>query len=194
VPLGFPKRLDRAVDRHGNIGRRIADRNARLSPRSWAVCHLERSQARFPDRLSVKVVALRAIHASSVARAVEHLRETVKKTDNEIQRDIPMQSEYVEICDGAYYLTGSRVSLASIVYEYRDGAAPETIRQNFPTLTLEQIHGAIAFYLGHREQVETYLRELDSKWEELEHTAKPVNPELQRRVEEAKKRLLTKQA
>jgi len=50
--------------------------------------------------------------------------------------------------NGGYYVAGSRVSLASIIYEYREGAAPETIRQNFPTLSLEQIHGAIAFYLG----------------------------------------------
>lgn len=48
-----------------------------------------------------------------------------------------MHREYVEQRDGAYYLVGSRVSLASIVYEYRDGAVPETIRHNFPTLSLE---------------------------------------------------------
>src|SRR6266536_1402318 len=69
----------------------------------------------------------------------------------------PMQREYVEERGGAYYVAGSRVSLASIIYEYRDGAAPETIRQNFRTLSLEQIHGAIAFYLGHQEQAEAYL-------------------------------------
>jgi uncharacterized protein (DUF433 family) len=56
--------------------------------------------------------------------------------------------EYVEQRDGWYYVAGSRVSLASIVYEYRDGAAAETIQQNFPTLTLEQVHGAIACYWG----------------------------------------------
>jgi hypothetical protein len=68
------------------------------------------------------------------------------------------------------------------------------IRQNFPTLSLEQIHGAIAFYLGHAEEVETYLCELEKKWDELEGTAKPASPELQQRIEEARKRLLAKQA
>ena len=97
-----------------------------------------------------------------------------------------MQREYVERRDGAYYLAGSRVSLASIVYEYRDGAAPETIRQNFPTLSLEQIHGAIAFYLGHQPEVEAYLRELEKKWDELETAAEPASPELQSRIEEAR--------
>lgn len=105
-----------------------------------------------------------------------------------------MQREYVEMRNGAYYVAGSRVSLASIIYEYRDGAAAETIRQNFPTLSLEQIHGAIAFYLGHQEEAEAYLHNLEKKWEEVEGAAKPADPELQQRIEEARKRLLAKQA
>jgi uncharacterized protein (DUF433 family) len=105
-----------------------------------------------------------------------------------------MQAEYVEMRNGGYYVVGSRVSLASIVYEYRDGAAPETIRQNFPTLSLEQIHGAIAFYLGHQEHVKTYLDKLEKKWDQLESAANPANPEVQHKIEEARKRLLAKQA
>jgi uncharacterized protein (DUF433 family) len=104
-----------------------------------------------------------------------------------------MDREYVEMRNGGYYVAGSRVSLASIVYEYHEGAAPETIRQNFPSLSLEQIHGAIAFYLGHQEQVEAYLSELEKKWEELESAAKPTDPSLQQKIEAARKRLLAKQ-
>jgi uncharacterized protein (DUF433 family) len=105
-----------------------------------------------------------------------------------------MQREYVEVRNDGYYVTGSRVSLASIVYEYREGAAAETIQQNFPTLSLEQIHGAIAFYLGHQGQVEACLDRLERKWEQLESSAKPADPALQYRIEEARKRLLAKQA
>jgi uncharacterized protein (DUF433 family) len=105
-----------------------------------------------------------------------------------------MQHEYVEMRNGGYYVTGSRVSLASIIHEYRDGAAPETIRQNFPTLSLEQIHGAIAFYLGHQCEAETYLSELEKKWDELERAATPANSELQQRIEEARKHKLAKLA
>lgn len=105
-----------------------------------------------------------------------------------------LRREYVEMRNGSYYLAESRVSLASIVYEYRDGAAPETILANFPTLSLEQIHGVIAFYLEHREEVEAHLRELEKKWDEAERNAKPASPELQQRIEEARARLLAKQA
>lgn len=99
-----------------------------------------------------------------------------------------MSTQYVEVRHGAYYLAGSRVSLASIIYEYRDGSTVETIRANFPTLSLEQIHGAIAFYLDNRGEAEAYLRRLENKWEELERAAKPADPDLQQRIEEAKRR------
>ena len=99
-----------------------------------------------------------------------------------------MSTQYVEVRHGAYYLAGSRVSLASIIYEYRDGSTVETIRANFPTLSLEQIHGAIAFYLDNRGEAEAYLRRLDNNWEELERAAKPADPDLQQRIEEAKRR------
>jgi uncharacterized protein (DUF433 family) len=101
-----------------------------------------------------------------------------------------MHREYVEKRDGGYYVAGSRVSLASIIYEYKDGASAETIRQNFPTLSLEQIHGAIASYLGYQEEAEAYLRDLERQWEALERTAKPTNLELQQRLDDARKRSL----
>jgi uncharacterized protein (DUF433 family) len=111
-----------------------------------------------------------------------------------MRKVVLMQYEYVEMRDGGYYVSGSRVSMASIIHEYRDGAAPETIRQNFPTLSLEQIHGAIAFYLGHEHEAATYLAALEKKWDELDGTAKPASPELQQRIEEARKRRLAKLA
>jgi uncharacterized protein (DUF433 family) len=55
-----------------------------------------------------------------------------------------MANEYVEVREGSYYLAGSRGSLASIVYAFRGGASPETIRENFPSLSLAQVYGGIA--------------------------------------------------
>ena len=56
-----------------------------------------------------------------------------------------MTREYVEQRNGGYYIAGACVSLDSIVCAFRAGESPETIRQNFPSLTLEQVYGAIAF-------------------------------------------------
>ena len=48
-----------------------------------------------------------------------------------------MAQEYVEKRNGGYYVMGSRVSLESVVYPFLDGASPETIVDEFPTLSLE---------------------------------------------------------
>ena len=38
------------------------------------------------------------------------------------------------------------------------GESPEGIAESFPALDLEQVYGAIAFYLGHRDTIDAYLR------------------------------------
>lgn len=68
---------------------------------------------------------------------------------------------------GGMRVTGSRISLDSVVYAFHEGHSPETIRAQYPSLTLEQIYGAIAYYLAHREQVDDYLRQQDQRWEQL---------------------------
>lgn len=65
--------------------------------------------------------------------------------------------DFVERRDESFYVAGSRVPLASIVREFQDGQSPEAIRSAFPTLTLEQVYGAITFYLGHRAEVDEDL-------------------------------------
>jgi len=52
-----------------------------------------------------------------------------------------MAKEYIEGRDGNYYVTGTRISLDSIVHAFRRGESPETICQNFELLTLEDVYG-----------------------------------------------------
>jgi uncharacterized protein (DUF433 family) len=58
-----------------------------------------------------------------------------------------MSKDYIEQRESACYVVGTRISLDSIVYAFRRGDSPETICQNFELLTLEQVYGAIAYYL-----------------------------------------------
>ena len=53
-------------------------------------------------------------------------------------------SAYIEQREGGYYVAGTRVSLDSLVYSFRNGKSPQTIQQQFPSLSLEQVYGAIA--------------------------------------------------
>lgn len=61
--------------------------------------------------------------------------------------------------EGGWRLAGSRVSLDSVIQAFRTGATPEEICQDFPTLTLAQVYGTIAYYLEHRDQVDAYLQD-----------------------------------
>ena len=54
-------------------------------------------------------------------------------------------------------VSGTRVSLDSVVHAFVSGSSAETIAQAFPMLNLEQVYGAITFYLAHREEVDRYL-------------------------------------
>ena len=93
-----------------------------------------------------------------------------------------MACEYIEQRDGGYYVAGTRVSLDSIVYGFREGESPETIQQNFPSITLEQVYGVIAFYLGHQAEV-------DANISQGEENIYRVIPPLSQRKPEAYARL-----
>ena len=69
------------------------------------------------------------------------------------------QSGYVEQRNGGFYVAGTRVSLDSNVYSFKAGDSPETIRQNLSSLTLEQVYGAITFYLAHEQEVDANIIE-----------------------------------
>lgn len=86
-----------------------------------------------------------------------------------------MSTEYVEQHDGAYRIGGTRVSLDSIVYAYRRGASPESIQRSFPSLTLEQVHGALAFYLSHQTQVDNQLAQGEKEFECLQETSRETH-------------------
>ncbi len=93
------------------------------------------------------------------------------------------RSEYVEQRNGGFYVSGKRVPLDSIVSSFKAGESPETIRQNFSSLTLEQVYGAITFYLAHEQQIDANIREGE---EELTRSVAPLSesrPELYARLE-----------
>jgi uncharacterized protein (DUF433 family) len=84
--------------------------------------------------------------------------------------------EYVEQREGAYYVRGTRVSLDSIVYAFLEGQTAESIAQAFPVVSLEQVYGAIAFYLAHREEIERYLEVQRRDFEAQRQSARDKDP------------------
>jgi hypothetical protein len=68
------------------------------------------------------------------------------------------------------------VSIDSIVYAFLAGQTAESIAQSFPVLTLEQVYGAITFYLANRVAVDTYLEKIEAGFEKLRKTSRKSDP------------------
>ena len=87
-----------------------------------------------------------------------------------------MNKQYVENIDGVYRLAGTRVSLDSIVYAFWRGQPAESIAQSFPVLTLEQVYGALTFYLANKSEVDAYLEQAETEFEALREAAREQDP------------------
>lgn len=83
--------------------------------------------------------------------------------------------QYVEEQEGCYRLLGKRVSLDSVVYAFLGRTSPEGIVQSFPVLTLEEVYGAITFYLANRGAIDAYLSEGEKTFETLRQQARETN-------------------
>jgi uncharacterized protein (DUF433 family) len=99
--------------------------------------------------------------------------------------------EYIEQRDGSFYVTGTRISLDSIVHAFRRGESPETISQNFELLRLEEVYGAIAYYLANQTDVDAYLIRQDAKWTEGRRDAEALPADLRERLMRARDELHT---
>jgi len=102
-----------------------------------------------------------------------------------------MVKEYIEERDGNYYVGGTRVSRDSIVHAFRRGESPETICQNFELLRLEEVYGAIAYYLANQADIDAYLARQDEKWTEGKRNAEPLPANLREKLTRARDELHT---
>jgi uncharacterized protein (DUF433 family) len=107
--------------------------------------------------------------------------------------DMTMDHDFVERRDGGYYLVGSRVPLDCVVQEFREGQSPEAIRSDFPTLSLEQVYGAITFYLGHRDEVENAMAERE-RVEDAFSDAHSAPPNLKEKLERARRQVRARES
>ncbi len=101
--------------------------------------------------------------------------------------------QYVEKRSEGYWVTGKRISLDSIVYAFRRGQSPESIRRSFPLLTLEEIYGAIAFYLANQKEIDEYLLKEEIEFEKMRQSSRETNAEWRTKMEKARQEMLTPQ-
>jgi uncharacterized protein (DUF433 family) len=94
---------------------------------------------------------------------------------------------YVEQRDGSYWVTGTRVSLDSLVYAFREGHTAESLAQSFPVMTLEQVYGSIAYYIANRDAIEAYLREHEADFAQLADDLSRSDPMFYQKLADARR-------
>ena len=105
-----------------------------------------------------------------------------------------MENQYVEKRGQGYWIVGTRVSLDSVVFAFLDGLSPETIASEcFPVLTLEQVFGAITYYLGHRIEIDEYLKDTDEQFESLRQATRDADPQFHEKLMKARRESLMSQ-
>jgi len=95
---------------------------------------------------------------------------------------------YVSERDGGFWVGDTRVSLDSIVYAFLNGQTAESIAQSFPLVTLEQVYGAIAFYLANRAEIDAYLHEGRLDYERLMEANRRADPAFYQKLVDARLR------
>ena len=102
-----------------------------------------------------------------------------------------MSTEYVEKIGEAYRVAGTRVSLDSIVYCFWNGESPESIAQSFPTLTLKEVYGAIAYYLDHQDEVDDYIKRGEADYEAKREAARKTDPMFYKKMADRRRQMKT---
>jgi uncharacterized protein (DUF433 family) len=98
---------------------------------------------------------------------------------------IGLQKEYIQIVEGAYRIGDTRISLDSLVCLFREGMSAESMIESYPALTLEQVHGALAYYLAHQNDIDQYLAE-GQRVAQLQHEqSRQTNAELIAKLQRA---------
>src|SRR5271169_3532548 len=100
-----------------------------------------------------------------------------------------MARDYVEQRQSGYYVAGTRVSLDSVVQCFNEGLSPEAILDEFETLTLAQVYGAITFYLENQPAVDTYRVRQEKRFAAMRKTAEPMSEDLRIRLHSAREHL-----
>lgn len=69
--------------------------------------------------------------------------------------------------DGSLRVAGTRVLLDTVIGAFQQGASPEQIVDQYPSLNLAQAYAVIAFYLRHTSEVDAYLAQRKQEAEQL---------------------------
>ena len=91
---------------------------------------------------------------------------------------IPVISEHIGIrpgyCGGEPHILGHRITVKHVaVWHEQMGMSPAEIAATYPTITLAQVHAALAYYYDHRDEIQAAIAEEIRVVEELKAKSGP---------------------
>jgi uncharacterized protein (DUF433 family) len=101
----------------------------------------------------------------------------------ELTKELPLDAGRLplRVDDGGGVRIGnSRVSLDLLVENYESGMTPEDMVRAYDMLLLADVHAAIAYYLRHREEVQTYLKRREAEAQALRTKIETEHPRVAR--------------
>src|SRR5262249_38955434 len=72
-------------------------------------------------------------------------------------------------------------------YRKRQNDRMLPVAECFPVLTLEQVYGAITYYLAHRADIDRYLQQADAEFDALRHAAHTADPQFHDKLIQARR-------
>jgi uncharacterized protein (DUF433 family) len=90
---------------------------------------------------------------------------------------------------GRIRVGGTRVTLDLVVADFKAGRQANEIAETYDVLDLADIHGAIAYYLRHKPEVEEYLTRREAEARELRERIEATQPPFPSKAELLARRL-----
>jgi uncharacterized protein (DUF433 family) len=89
---------------------------------------------------------------------------------------------------GVIRISGTRVTLHTIIGFYLQGETPEEIRDGFPTVPLADVYAVISYYLAHRDELDAYFQKIEEEADALRREVEShYTPEQHARTEQWRK-------
>ncbi|HEU4714875.1 MAG TPA: DUF433 domain-containing protein [Pyrinomonadaceae bacterium] len=103
-------------------------------------------------------------------------------------------SSFLTQSDGAIRVVGSRLTLDTLAPHIQRGCTAAEIHDSFPSVSVEQIAGVMAWYKNHQAAAEEYLRAGDAEAERLrrEIESDPRYQALSEKIRQRKEQLMAR--
>ncbi len=98
---------------------------------------------------------------------------------------VPLKTD----ANGAVRVSGTRVTLDSVIATFKQGAVADEIVLRFPVLPLADVYSVLSFYLRNMPEVERYIKEREGEAKQILEEAEFMTPRY-----DVRQRLLARQA